>query len=81
MAECKYCPWTATWQTTHLQAHLTNNYPEYTKKRGLELTLDRSIIISKSPSLELQREFNISVAFSCYFDNLSFNAFRLGKAI
>jgi hypothetical protein len=76
-AKCKHCFWTGVWQTNNLRSHLSNTCSLY----KTQLSMHRSVIVSRTPSRSEQHEFKASIAFSCYVDNLSFTTFDVGKAI
>ena len=79
-ALCQHCNWSGSWQTTQIRNHLHKNCLEY-RRISPQLTLDRSVSITKPLSQQAEQEFKRSIAFSCYFDNLPFLSFEKHRAI
>jgi hypothetical protein len=81
MASCHNCTWTGVWHTNQLKNHILKNCLKDCQKENSQLTLNSLISITKALSKEALQEFKASIAFSCYFDNLLFNAFQPSKAL
>ena len=79
-ALCQHCDWSGSWQTSQIRNHLHKNCVGY-RRISPQLTLDRSISITRPLSQPAEQEFKRSIAFSCYFDNLPFSSFEQNRAI